>query len=224
VKDLSTIGGTNPWQEWHKREHVELVNANLKHSINSMIYGLFGGHAKKGGEPLQVRWIDAYFPWTSPSYEVEVFFDGKWLEILGSGVVQQAALTRSAVPKDQVGWAFGLGLERIAMILFNIADIRLFWSQDPRFLQQFGAGKITKFKPFSKYPPCWRDISFWIGEKPFHLNDMCDVVRDVAGNLAEEISEVDKFTHPETGRQSMAFRINYRSMEKYATPMFSQSS
>ena len=139
------------------------------------------------------------------------------------------------MPKDRVGWAFGLGLERIAMILFNIADIRLFWSQDPRFLQQFGAGKVTKFKPFSKYPTCWRDISFWIGERPYHLNDMCDVVRDVAGNLAEEISEaslkanciggpwlilctlqVDKFTHPETGRQSMTFRINYRSMEKYA--------
>ena len=75
------------------------------------------------------------------------------------------------------------------MILFNIADIRLFWSQDPRFLQQFEAGKVTKFKPFSKYPACWRDISFWIGDKPFHLNDMCDIVRDVAGNVAEEIAE-----------------------------------
>ena len=95
IEDFSTINEKNPWQEWHKRDHVELVNANLKYSINSMIYGLFGDHAKKGGEPLQVRWIDAYFPWTSPSYEVEVFFDGKWLEILGSGVVQQAALTRS---------------------------------------------------------------------------------------------------------------------------------
>jgi phenylalanyl-tRNA synthetase alpha chain len=95
-----------------------------------------------------------------------------------------------AVSKDRVGWAFGLGLERIAMILFNIADIRLFWSQDPRFLQQFEAGKVTKFKPFSKYPACWRDVSFWIGDKPFHLNDMCDIVRDVAGNVAEEIAEV----------------------------------
>lgn len=75
------------------------------------------------------------------------------------------------------------------MILFNIADIRLFWSQDPRFLQQFEAGKVTKFEPFSKYPSCWKDISFWIREKPFHMNDMCDIVRDVAGNLAEEITE-----------------------------------
>ena len=90
VESLSIIDETNPsWQEWHECEDAELVNANLKHSINPMIYWLFGGYAKKGGEPLQVRWVDAHFPWTSPSYEVEVFFHGKWLDILGSGVVQQ---------------------------------------------------------------------------------------------------------------------------------------
>ena len=52
VENLSTIGETNPWQEWHKRGHAELVNANLKYSINSMIYWLFGGYAKKGEDPL----------------------------------------------------------------------------------------------------------------------------------------------------------------------------
>ena len=75
-----------------------LVNANLKHSLNGMIYALFGNLGLGQGEkPLQVRWIDAYFPWTSPSYEVEVLFDGKWLEILGCGVMQQAALARSSL-------------------------------------------------------------------------------------------------------------------------------
>lgn len=98
VEDQSTIGEQNPYQVGHLREHAELVNANLKHSLNAMIYSLFGKHAprKEKGDPLQIRWIDAYFPWTSPSYEVEVLFDGKWLEILGCGVVQQAALTRSS--------------------------------------------------------------------------------------------------------------------------------
>lgn len=99
VDDLSTIGEKNPYQDWHVREHAELVNANLKHSLNGMIYSLFGKHATgRSKGPLQIRWIDAYFPWTSPSYEVEVLFDGKWLEILGCGVVQQAALTRSSTP------------------------------------------------------------------------------------------------------------------------------
>jgi phenylalanyl-tRNA synthetase alpha chain len=57
-------------------------------------------------------------------------------------------------------WAFGLGLERLAMILFDIPDIRLFWTEDKRFLSQFQAGCFkpggvgTKFSSFSKFPPC----------------------------------------------------------------------
>jgi phenylalanyl-tRNA synthetase alpha chain len=98
VEDVSTIGEANPYQKWHDIEHAQLVNDNLKHSLNGMIYSLFGRLAttKKSSGPLKVRWIDAYFPWTSPSYEVEVLFDGKWLEILGCGVMQQPALTRSS--------------------------------------------------------------------------------------------------------------------------------
>lgn len=94
-----------------------------------------------------------------------------------------------------MGWAFGLGLERIAMVLFGIPDIRLFWSTDPRFLQQFNAGQITTFKPYSKNPPCYQDISFWLPESSsgfakFHENDFCEIVRDVAGDLAEETALV----------------------------------
>jgi phenylalanyl-tRNA synthetase alpha chain len=71
------------------------------------------------------------------------------------------------------------------MVLFGIPDIRLFWSQDPRFTRQFEAGKISTFKPYSKNPPCYQDVSFWI-EGDFHENDFCEIVRDVAGDLAEE--------------------------------------
>lgn len=84
------------------------------------------------------------------------------------------------------------------MVLFNVPDIRLFWSTDPRFLSQFEDGKITVFKPYSKYPPCWRDISLWVDvpEKAelsvtkFHENDFCDVVRDTAGDLVEDVKLV----------------------------------
>jgi hypothetical protein len=100
VEDGSTTRDENPYQSWHNKEYAQLVNANLKHSLNGMIYSLFGQLKNKDGGPLQIRWINAYFPWTSPSYEVEVLFDGKWLEILGCGVVQQAALTRSSEISD----------------------------------------------------------------------------------------------------------------------------
>lgn len=76
------------------------------------------------------------------------------------------------------------------MVLFQIPDIRLFWSSDPRFLKQFKADTITSFKPYSKYPDSWKDISFWIGERDIHENDVHDIVRDIAGELAEEVKQV----------------------------------
>ena len=99
------------------------------------------------------------------------------------------------------------------MVLFDIPDIRLFWSQDPRFTSQFKPGTLTKFEPFSKYPSCYKDISFWCPEK-FHDNDFSQVVRDVAGDLVESVTLVDQFTHPKTGKTSKCFRIQYRSMER----------
>lgn len=99
------------------------------------------------------------------------------------------------------GWAFGLGLERIAMVLFSIPDIRLFWSQDDRFLSQFRAGEISTFKPYSKYPECYKDLAFWLpdngevvrsGGKEWHENDFMEVVRDEAGDLVEGVQLVSR--------------------------------
>ncbi len=96
-------------------------------------------------------------------------------------------------------------------MLFDIPDIRLFWSQDPRFISQFKEGKIVKFKPFSKYPACYKDISFWCPPN-FHENDFSQIVRDVCGDLAEQVSCIDTFHKKD--RMSKCFRIQYRSMER----------
>jgi phenylalanyl-tRNA synthetase alpha chain len=92
IEDDTRVGPQNPYQPEHNEDHAALVAANLKHSLNSMILTLFGGRTR--GEPLKVRWIEAEFPWTTPSYEVEVWFQGKWLEILGCGVVKEPTLLR----------------------------------------------------------------------------------------------------------------------------------
>lgn len=68
-------------------------------------------------------------------------FQGKWLEVLGCGVIHRDVMN-NAGRQGEVGWAFGLGLERLAMVLFSIPDIRLFWSNDVRFLSQF---KVRSF-------------------------------------------------------------------------------
>lgn len=100
------------------------------------------------------------------------------------------------MPEKQ-GWAFGLGLERLSMILFSIPDIRLFWTQDERFRSQFSAAKgITTFKSWSVYPEVKMDMSFWLpldGQSAWEENDYCDLVRDVAGDKAEL---VEKVRHP----------------------------
>lgn len=85
---------------------------------------------------VKYRWVDQYFPFTHPSWELEVFYNDQWLEVLGCGIMRQEILKNSGVT-DRMGWAFGLGLERLAMCLYNIPDIRLFSSTDSGFLNQF---------------------------------------------------------------------------------------
>ncbi|RAK85885.1 putative phenylalanyl-tRNA synthetase alpha subunit [Aspergillus costaricaensis CBS 115574] len=225
----------NPLQaEYHSEEEVEAIAAHLKRSLERMVIKIFTEASKAAAgsseqpEPLKVRWVEAYFPFTSPSWELEVFWQGDWLEVLGCGVIKQELLNNSDVP-NRVGWAFGIGLERIAMLLFNIPDIRLFWSRDERFLSQFRAGEITRFEPFSKHPACYKDVAFWLpsasvsggsaagGAAPVHENDIMEIVRGEAGDLVEDVQLIDEFTHPKTHRKSMCYRINYRSLERTLT-------
>jgi phenylalanyl-tRNA synthetase alpha chain len=182
----------------------QIVIQDLKNALEGMVDRLFG--------KVEKRWVDAYFPFTNPSLEFEIYYNGKWMEVLGCGMIQQAILT-TAGHSTRKGWAFGLGLERLAMVLFDISDIRLFWSRDGRFLDQFESGKIVKFKPFSRMPACYKDISFWVPSK-FHENDFFEIVRSIAGDVVEDVKLVDKFTHPKRKQDSYCFRINYRHMER----------
>lgn len=115
-------------------DHVQAVGADLKAALSGLARRLFG-------DRVEMRWVDAYFPFTEPSWELEVQMEGKWLEVLGCGVIQRQIIdscfartdatspATSSTSSSVQGWAFGLGLERLAMRLFDIPDIRLFWSQ-----------------------------------------------------------------------------------------------
>ena len=79
-----------------------------------------------------MRWGVDDFPFTEPSFELEVSFRGDWLEVLGCGVIHQRFF--EIVDYRSYKWlGFWLRSERLAMVLFEIPDIRLFWSEDPRF-------------------------------------------------------------------------------------------
>ncbi|ODV60764.1 phenylalanine--tRNA ligase [Ascoidea rubescens DSM 1968] len=225
---------TNPKQEYMSVEEVALVSRHLKRTIEILVNEVFhlGMIASKKNrnnkkiEPLKVRWVEAYFPWTAPSWEIEVFWNGEWLECCGCGLVQQQVLINSGKNEDTIGWAFGIGLDRIAMLLFGIPDIRLFWSEDDRFLKQFKEGSVNYFKPYSKYPSSKKDISFFINsgkekgnesERGFHDNDLYEIIREVSQeDLIENVNCIDNFVHP-NGKLSKCFRITYQSMDRTLT-------
>ena len=92
IEDSTTITPSNPYQASHDHAHAKQITQHLKHSLNSLIFRLFGPIVTKDGEPLRVRWIEAFFPFTTPSYEVEVWWNGEWLELLGCGVIMQKTL------------------------------------------------------------------------------------------------------------------------------------
>lgn len=94
-------------------------------------------------DDLQVRFRPSFFPFTEPSAEIDVAFmsgtlKGRWLEIAGCGMVHPQVFENVGYdPEVWSGWAFGFGIERIAMLRYGITDIRLFYENDVRFLGQF---------------------------------------------------------------------------------------
>ena len=90
------------------------------------------------GEKTKVRFRPSYFPFTEPSAEMDISWKNGWLEILGSGLVDPNVLKNCNIdPNEYSGFAFGMGIERIAMLKYGIEDLRLFSENDKRFLKQF---------------------------------------------------------------------------------------
>ncbi|KAK6461106.1 hypothetical protein DFJ63DRAFT_320494 [Scheffersomyces coipomensis] len=218
----------NPKQDYMTDKEVQLVSTHLKKTVEYLVNQVFEAARKSAklagstepylNEPLKIRWVEAYFPWTAPSWEIEVWWKGEWLECCGSGLVRQQVLLNAGLGEDKLGWAFGIGLDRIAMLLFGIPDIRLFWSLDERFSKQFTNGHISTFVPYSKYPGIKRDISFWLPKGvSLHDNEVMEVVRSHAGDLTESVVNIDEFIHPKTGKKSQTYRLNYQSMDRNLT-------
>jgi len=89
--------------------------------------------------PATLRFRPSYFPFTEPSAEVDVLSDaGRWLEILGCGMVHPNVLRNVDIdPEEYTGYAFGMGVERLAMLRYGVDDLRLFFDNDLQFLRQF---------------------------------------------------------------------------------------
>jgi len=106
--------------------------ANLKAVLHQFVESFFE-------RQVELRFRPSYFPFTEPSAEVDLLWDkDKWLEILGCGMVHPNVLEAAGVdPEEYTGYAFGMGVERLAMLRYGVSDLRTFFDNDLRFLRQF---------------------------------------------------------------------------------------
>jgi phenylalanyl-tRNA synthetase alpha chain len=189
-------------------DNQTITPEDLKNALSEIAKSIFG--------EVNFRFYDHNFPYTDPSFEMEAEINGQWVEMLGSGMVRKTVMAELGLTGYH-GWAFGFGLERLAIASMNLPDIRLLWSKDPRVTKQLKLGQ--KFEEVSKYPPIVRDISF-IVKNTFTPNDYFDLVRDIAGDLIEQVELLDKYENEEkfgTGKLSYTYRIVYRSPDKTLT-------
>ncbi len=190
-------------------EEKTLTEDDLKGVLTKIAEAVFG-------KDTQCRFNLDQFPYTDPSIEMEVERNGKWVEVLGGGMARQVVLKNLGV-EGYNGWAFGFGLERLAVVSMELPDIRLLRSEDPRVKRQLVLG--TPFKEVSKYPPVTRDISFVV-KNDFEPNGYFDLIRDIGGDLVEEVRLLDKYEDAKKfgeGKISYTYRVVYRSGDRTLT-------
>lgn len=181
----------------------------LKEVLSEIVETLFGKN-------VEYRFLDDTFPYTDPSLQIEVMINGQWIEIMGGGMPKKSVLEKMGITGYN-GWAFGFGLERLAIISMEVPDIRLFWSEDERVKKQLKLG--NKYVEVSKYPKAERDISF-IVDKSFIPNDYFDMIREIGGSMVEEVSLMDKYENESKfgkDKISYTYHITYRSPDKTLT-------
>ncbi|MEK7125873.1 MAG: hypothetical protein AAB835_00080, partial [Patescibacteria group bacterium] len=156
-KHMNVFHQIDGWYLVQKKKKIITID-DLKKVLSDIAKAAFGPEVK-------YRFNPDTFPYTDPSIEMEVDKDGNgtWVEVLGAGVVRGNVLDNLRVDSSVWnGWAFGFGLERLAIISMELPDIRLLWSNDERVKKQLKLG--VKFKEVSKYPPVTRDISFIVNK------------------------------------------------------------
>jgi len=190
-------------------DSVSVTPDDLKQVLSDIARAIFGND-------VEFRFYDHNFPYTDPSFEMEAFINGQWIDMLGSGMPRKTVLSNFGL-EGYHGWAFGFGLERLAIASMSLPDIRLLWSDDERVKKQLVLGQ--QFKEVSKFPAVVRDISF-IVSSDFVLNDYFDSIRTIGEDLIEQVELLDKYENAAKfgeGKTSYTFRITYRHLDKTLT-------
>lgn len=197
------------------RKDIKKINqTDLEDICSEIASSLLGNRVEK-----EFR-ID-HFPYTDPSVEMDIKWGNKWVEINGAGLVHPQVIRNLGFdPNIYNGWAFGFGVDRLAMLKMKIPDIRLLWSQDERVTKQL-QDINNVYQPVSKHPPIIRDISFVVAKKDYNPNRYYELIREVAGDdLVEEAKLLDSYENQEkfgAEKISYTYRIVYRSHHRTLT-------
>ncbi len=215
------------------KDRETIGQSTLKEVLAGTIKAIFG-------EGAEYRFNEDSFPYTTDSLEAEVFHKDKWMEVNGAGVVHPKVLRKLGIdPERYGGWAFGFGIERLAMALKDIPDIRIFWSEDSRITKQWKG--LVAYKEVSSYPPVYKDISMVVPKSRF-VRDLKEeeksgeleltretessffaitgVIRDIGKDLVEEVKIIDLYENDAKfgpGNQSLCLKMVFRSIERTLT-------
>lgn len=214
-----------------RKDKEIITQETLKEVLTETITSIFG-------KDVPHTFHEDSFPYTTESLEVEVEYNGKKIEVLGAWIVHPSVLELLGIDsKKYNGWAFGFGIERLAMLLKDVPDIRIFWSEDERILKQWW--DFEPYKSVSKLPPVYKDISFLVDKNSFIKDEkesekkweielvneadsfeIAGVVRDIAWWLVEEVRITDIYENDllfKTEQKSVTIRITFRSLERSLT-------
>lgn len=178
----SFIGRLGMEPEWH-------ISSILASSIMQRLFPLHETIQKKRDLPY-ADINDYYVKWNDD-----------WVKVLWHGNIKEDIINSCGLDGES-GWLICVGLDRMAMILFDIPDIKFFWTKDVRFTSQFKEDEISTFKPFSVQTSYGRDI--FIPSGKFIYTDFCDQARDTSGDIIESIDLIS------VGHYNK-YRINYRA-------------
>ncbi|XP_952550.1 phenylalanine-trna synthetase, putative [Theileria annulata] len=218
----------------------EVIFRHLKRTLENLVSHLFKfvtvvsknttESRKINFSELEKYWDDeATFPFTFPSSEYYLKNDAQPTELLGCGVLKNIILENNFKDFGEEflgGWAFGIGLERLTMVLCKISDIRQFWETDERFLKQyehsFSEKKLPVFVKYSKNPPVVRDLSFYIPDS-FDEEIFRSIIMEKGKGYVEDIQFVSIYFNEKISKKSLCYRVVYRAFEENLTNSFVNS-
>lgn len=226
VVDRTHVGEPHQMDIWYVTKKEKMNRAKLLELVEVVVSSM--SEALK--QPIKYRYNETNHFYTEEGIEVEIFYQGRWLEILECGLAGRELLKNSGLdPELYSGLALGMGLDRAAMIIKNIEDIRILRDNDPRIQKQMM--NLSPFKSVSRLPFIKRDLSIAVAEHKI-LEDVTESIMEILNEKNQAVEEVALVSETRfcdlppvaqiklgmsPGQKNMLLRITFRHVSKTLT-------